>query len=116
MGAVCRLRQLRIRQVIEARRAGKNGKKAKRDSPMRKERQQQIPVSRLRAGFKPCPFKATPPLTIFLAQHQPLGEHLPDPSQRLAGAFFVFNQRESYVPVAVVAEADAGAYGYFGVG
>ncbi len=37
-----------------------------------------------------------------------LGEHLLDPSYRLAGALFIFDQGEAHVAVAVVAEADAG--------
>jgi len=41
-------------------------------------------------------------------------EHLLDASQGLAGALFVFDEAEYYVIVAVVAEAYAGAYGYFG--
>ncbi len=38
------------------------------------------------------------------------------PLKRLARALFVLDQRESHVAVAVVAEADAGAYGYLGFG
>jgi hypothetical protein len=48
-----------------------------------------------------------------LSSHQNgLGEHLLNPSDRLPGALFVLDQAESYVAVAVVAEAYAGAYGY----
>src|SRR5580700_7147530 len=43
-----------------------------------------------------------------------LRQHLLDAADGLAGALFVFYEAESYVAVAVVAEAYAGAYGYFG--
>ena len=39
-------------------------------------------------------------------------QHLLNSPERLPRAFFVFDQREADVRVAVVAEADAGAYGY----
>jgi len=44
------------------------------------------------------------------------GEHLANASQGLAGALFVFYQAESYVAVAVFAEAYAGGNGHFGFG
>ena len=44
-----------------------------------------------------------------------LGKHLLDPSDRLPCALFVLDERESYMAVAVVAEAYAGAYGYLGL-
>jgi len=63
--------------------------------------------------------KSESPFALELRGHEGLGggvlgEHLFDPSDRLAGAPFVLDQAESYVAVAVVAEAYAGAYGYLG--
>ncbi len=49
-----------------------------------------------------------------LAHHHALRQHMLDAAEGLPCALFVFDQRKSYVVVAVVAEADAGAYGYFG--
>src|ERR1700733_6311784 len=43
-----------------------------------------------------------------------LGKHRLDASQCLAGAFFVFDEGEADVAVAIFAEADAGRYGNFG--
>jgi hypothetical protein len=39
-----------------------------------------------------------------------------DAAERLAGPFLVFNEAEAHVAIAVVAEAYAGAYSYFGFG
>ena len=44
-----------------------------------------------------------------------LGKHLLDPSDRLPCALFVLDKAEPHMPVAVVAEADARAYGYLGL-
>ena len=41
-----------------------------------------------------------------------LRQHLPDAAQRLPCTLFVLNQREANMVVAIVPEADAGAYGY----
>ena len=41
------------------------------------------------------------------------GEHLPDAAQCLTGALLVLDEGEADVAVAVFAEADAGADGYF---
>jgi hypothetical protein len=42
-----------------------------------------------------------------LRQHDTLCQHLLDPSQGLPRAFFVLNQREPHVPIAVIAKTDA---------
>jgi hypothetical protein len=41
-----------------------------------------------------------------------LREHCLDAADGLPCALFVFDQAESYVSISVVAEANAGAYGY----
>ena len=43
-------------------------------------------------------------------------EHLADAALRLPRPLFIFNQRKSHMPVAVVAEAYAGGDGGFGFG
>jgi len=48
-------------------------------------------------------------------QHR-LREHRLDPAQGLAGSLFVFDQAESHMRVAVVAETDAGTDGYLRFG
>jgi hypothetical protein len=42
-------------------------------------------------------------------------EHLLDSSQGLSGAFFVFDEGEPNVLVAVLAKSDAGAHGNLGI-
>jgi hypothetical protein len=42
-------------------------------------------------------------------------EHLLDASQGLSGAFFVFDEREANMLVAVLAKSDAGAHGNLGI-
>src|SRR5579875_3382 len=41
---------------------------------------------------------------------------MPDAADGLPGAFFVFDQSEAHVVVAIISKADARAYGYLGVG
>ena len=49
-----------------------------------------------------------------LAHNQPFGQHGFDAAQRLASAFFVLDEGEADVVVAVFAESDAGTDGGFG--
>ena len=50
---------------------------------------------------------------LALAEDQAFGQHGLDAAEGLAGAFFVFDEGEADVVVAVVAAADAGGDGYF---